>query len=158
MVAFAKPKRALRAEVSAVVAAPDLECGSKAPRAAREIEKPVALAVALHKLDALERFERSDENGRGDSGALAHDIEHEVRAIIEKNIGVARGEIHRANTRSRAAKVMSGGVARRIGFRFHDAPAEAAPGEIVDDNFPDEEACQLDSTSRKLRATKTANR
>ncbi len=139
------------------MAAPDLECGSKASRAAREIEKPVGLAVALHKLDALERFERSDENGRGDSGALAHDIEHEVRAIIEKNIGVARGEIHRANTRSRAAKVMSGGIAGRIGLRFHNAAAEAARGEIADDNFSDEEARQLDGISWKLSATKTAD-
>ena len=117
----------------------------------------VGLAVALHKLDALERFERSDENGRGDSGALAHNIEHEVRAIIEKNIGVARGEIHRANTRSRSAKVMSGGIAGRIGFRFHDAPAETARGEIVDDNFSDEEVRQLDGISRKLSATETAD-
>jgi len=139
------------------VAAPDSECGSKASRAAREIEKPVGLAVALHKLDALERFERSDENGRRDSGALAHDIEHEVRAIIEKNIGVARGEIHRANTRSRAAKVMSGGIAGRIGLRFHNAAAEAARGEIADDNFSDEEARQLDGISWKLSATKTAD-
>jgi len=148
MAGFAQPERGGSAEIQPVVEAVDLKGGSKASRAAREIEKPGVLAVALHELDALEWFESPDEDGRGDSGALAHDIEHEVRAVIEKNVGMTVGEIHRTNARSWAAKVMSGGIAGRIGFRFHDAPAETARGEIVDDNFSDEEVRQLDGISR----------
>src|SRR2546430_6579544 len=45
---------------------------------------------------------------------------------------------------------MSGGVAGRIGFRFHDAAAEAARGEIVDDDSPDEETSEHDGVRRKL--------
>ena len=44
-----------------------------------------------------------------------------------------------------------------IDFSFHDATAEAASGEIVDDNFSDEKARQANGISRKLGATKTAN-
>jgi len=71
------------------VAAPDLECGSKASRPrvrsrSRLVSRWRCISLMPSKVRA------SDENGRGDSGALAHDIEHEVRAIIEKNIGVAR--------------------------------------------------------------------
>src|SRR5258708_397393 len=157
MVVFAETQRGRSAEIEPVVSAPDWEWGGKAARDAGEVEKPVGLAVALHDLDAFEGFERSDEDGRGDPGALAHGIEHEVRAVVEKNISVARGEIHRANTRSRSAKVMSGGIAGRISFRFHDATAEAASGEIVDYNFSDEKARQANGISRKLSATKTAN-
>src|SRR2546427_8149079 len=157
MANFAQRERGGSAEIQAVVAAPDLKGGSKASRAAREIEKPGVLAVALHELDALEWFESPDEDCRCGSSRFAHDIEHEMRAVIEKNVGVAVGEIHRMNARSWAAKVMSGGIAGRIGFRFHDAPAETARGEIVDDNFSDEEVRQLDGISRKLSATETAD-
>jgi hypothetical protein len=52
---------------------------------------------------------------------------------------------------------MSGGIAWRIGLRFHNAAAEAARGEIADDNFSDEEARQLDGISWKLSTTKTAD-
>jgi len=53
---------------------------------------------------------------------------------------------------------MSGGIAWRIGLRFHNAAAEAARGEIADDNFSDEEACQLmvlagSSVRRRRRTT-----
>jgi len=157
VVAFREPKRALSAEIKTVVTSVDLKSGRKASRAAGEIEEPSGLAVLLHELDALEGFERSDKDSGGDSGALAHDIKHEMRAIIEENVGMAGSKIHRANAWSRAAEVMSGGIARRIGLRFHDAATQAAGGEIVNDNFSNEAARQLDGISRKLCATKTAD-
>jgi hypothetical protein len=43
---------------------------------------------------------------------------------------------------------MSGGIPWRVGFRFHDAAAEAARGEIVDHDFSDEEASELDGVKR----------
>jgi len=44
------------------------------------------------------------------------------------------------------------GIAGGIGFRFDDAAAEAASGEIADDNLSDQEARQLDGISRKFSA------
>ena len=120
---FAQPERAGGAKVETVVAAIDLKSGGEASRAAREIEKLASLAVALHELDAIEGLECADQDGRCDSSRLAHDIQHEVRAVIEKNVGVAGGEVHRTDARSRAAEMMSGGIAGRISFRFHDAAA-----------------------------------
>jgi len=137
---FAQPERAGGAKVEPVVAAIDLKSGGEASRAAREIKKLTGLAVALHELDTIEGLECADQDGRCDSSRLAHDIQHEVRAVIEKNVGVAGGEIHRTNARSRAAEMMSGGIAGWISFRFHDAAAQAARGKIVDDDLSDEEA------------------
>jgi hypothetical protein len=35
--------------------------------------------------------------------------------------------------------MMPRGITRRIGFRFHDAPADAPAGEIVNDNLANQE-------------------
>ena len=157
MAGFTQPEGAGGAKVEAVVAAIDSKSGGEASGAAGEIEKPSGLAVALHELETLKRFEGADEDRGGGFLRFAHDVEHEVRAIIEKNVGVAMGEIHRTNARSRAAEVMSGGIAGRIGFRFHDAAAEASRGEIVDDDSSDKEASETDSVGGKVGAAETAN-
>jgi len=86
---FAQPERAGGAKVEPVVAAIDLKSGGEASRTAREIKKLTGLAVALHELDTIEGLECADQDGRCDSSRLAHDIQHEVRAVIEKNVGVA---------------------------------------------------------------------
>src|SRR5882762_2792335 len=117
MAGFAQPERAGSAEVEAVVATVDLKSGSEAPGAAGEIEEPGGLAMALHELDAFERFEGTDEDCGGDSGRLAG----------------------------------------RIGLRFHNAAAEAARGEIVDDNSSDEEASEIDGVRWKLSAAEAAD-
>jgi len=139
------------------VAPIDLKSGGEASGAGRETEKLTGLALALHQLDAIEGLERADENGRGDSSGLAHDIEHEVRAIVEKNVGVAGIEIHRTNPRSRPAEMMSGGIPWRISFRLHNAAAQAARGKIVDNDFSDEEASELDGVRWKLGAAEAAD-
>ena len=130
----------------------DSKGGSEPSGAAGEIEKSRGLAVALHKLDAIKGFESANEDRGGGSGGLANDIEHEVRAIVEENVSVAGTEIHRADAWSRATEVMSGGVAGRIGLRFHDTAAEAARKEIVDDDFSDEEASEANGVRWKFGA------
>jgi hypothetical protein len=156
MAGFAQPELAGGAQVEPVVAAVDLKGGGEPSRATREIEKPSGLAVPLHDRDSVERFEGADENrGRNTSG-FADDIEHEVRAIVEKNVDVAWSEIHRANPRCWAAKMVSGGVARRIGFCLHDAAAKAARREIVNDDLSDEEACEFDGIAWKFGAAEAA--
>jgi hypothetical protein len=54
--------------------------------------------------------------------------------------------------------MMSRGIARRIGLRFHNAAAEAARGEIVDDNSSDEEASEIDGVRWKFSPAKAADR
>jgi hypothetical protein len=157
MTGFAKPELAGGAEVAAVVAAVDFESGGEAPGAAGEIEKPNGLAVALHECDALKWFDSADEDSGSDTCMLTNYIEHEVRAIVEENVGVARGEVHRANPWSWAAEMMSGRIAGRISFRLHDAAAQAPSRETVDDDFSDEESCELDGIRRKVGASETSN-
>jgi hypothetical protein len=54
--------------------------------------------------------------------------------------------------------VVPGGIAGGIGFRFHDAAAEAARRKIVDDGSSDEEASEIDSVVGKFGAAKAADR
>src|ERR1700675_2660294 len=96
--------------------------------------------MTLHQFDAIERLESANENRCGGPGGLTDDVEHEVRAVVEKNVRVAAGEIHGANARRGTAEVMTSGIAGRVCFRFDNAAAEASTREIVDDHFADEEA------------------
>lgn len=154
----AEPERAGSAEIQAIVAAVDLESGGEASRAAGEVEKASGVAMTLHEFDAIERFESADENGGGGAGRFADDVEHEVGAVVEEDVGVALGEIHGADARRGAAEMMAGGIAGRIGFGFDDAAAEASGGEIVDDDFADEEAGESDGARGKFGTMETADR
>jgi hypothetical protein len=53
---------------------------------------------------------------------------------------------------------MSGGIAGRIGFRFHDAAAKAARREIVDEDPSDKKTSEVDGVSWKFSAAKAADR
>jgi hypothetical protein len=153
----AEPKRAGSAEVQAIVAAVDEKGGSEAAGAAGEIEKTSGVAISLHQFDAVKGFEGANEDGRGCAGRFADNVEHEVRAVIEKDVRVALREIHRTNAGSGAPEVMTGRIARRIGFGFHDAAAEAPDGKVVDDDFADEETRESYGVLRKFRAAETAD-
>jgi len=146
----AEPERTGSAEINAIVTAVDLESGGEAARAAGEVEKASGFAMSLHECNSVKGFESADENGGGGSGRFADYIEHEVRAVVEKNVGVALGEIHGADARRGATEMMAGGIAGRIGFGFDDAATEASGGEIVDDDFADEEAGKSDGARGKV--------
>src|SRR5260221_3335747 len=93
-----------------------------------------------------------DMNSPADSDRFCADVEHEVIAIAEIDVGVASAKKHGAIARGGAAKVVSGGIALRIRLRFHDTAAKPDAGEFADDNFADEKACQRDSVPTQLGA------
>jgi hypothetical protein len=157
-IADAEPEWSGGAEIEAVVPAIDLQRRGKTPGAAREIEEPGRFAVALHEFDALERFERADQDRRGNPGRLAHDVQHEVRSVIEKNVGVPGMKIHGTNARSRTTVVMAGGIAWWIGFGFDDSSAQAAGRKIVNDDFADEKVREFNRVVREFAAAETADR
>jgi len=140
-----EPQRFMGAKIGAIVTAVDLQRLRKPSGTSREIEQLGCLTVPLHKLNALERFERANQNRGSGFGGLAHDVEHEVRAIVEENVDVARGQVHRANSGSGSAKMMPRGIAGRIRFGFDNAAADAPSRQFVNHNFPDQEARELDS-------------
>src|SRR5690348_14899223 len=53
--------------------------------------------------------------------------------------------------------MMSCGIARGICFRLHDAATDASGGEIVHDDFADQETSELDGVFWKLGAANPAN-
>ena len=150
--AGSEPERARGAQVHSIMTAINPKSGGKASGAAREVEQASGAAIVLHKLDAIERFEGTNENGGGGSRRLTHDIEHEVGAVVEKNINVALGKIHGADARGWAAEMVAGGITGRIGLGFDNAAAETPRGEIVDDDFADEESREGDGARGKFGA------
>jgi hypothetical protein len=153
-----EPERAGCAKIEAVVAAVDSKGRAQAAGTAGEIEKASGLAMAPHVSDPLEGFKSSDENGGSDSGGLADDVQHEMNAVIEKNIYVTRGQIHRADAWRWPAEMVTGGIAGGIGFDFDNATAQTAGREIVDDDFTDEEAREFEGFCWKFRAVQPAER
>ena len=139
------------------MAAVDSKGGCEATRAASQIQKASGVAMLLHELDSIERFYSTNENGGGYSGGFADDVEHEVRAVIEENVGVALREIHGANARRGSAEMVTGGVTGRISFGFDDAATDAPGGKIVDNHFPDEEAGESYGGLWELRAAEAAD-
>lgn len=111
----------------------------------------------LHLLDAVEGFERADEDAPTDARDFSADIKHEVIAVTKVHVGVASAHKHGTIARGWTAKVMSGGIALRIGFGFHDTTAEADTGEFANDDFVDEKAGQGDGIRRQFGAAKAAD-
>ena len=140
------------------MAAVDSKSGSEPARSAGQIECTRGFAMTLHQRDSLERLNRADENRRGGSGWFADNVEHEMRAIVEKDVGVAGSEIHRADSRRWATKMMTGWIAGWIGFDFDNSPTQTASTEIVHDDFANEEARELDGVLGKFIALQTAQR
>jgi len=140
----AQPERAGSTEVGTVERAVDVESRGEASRTAGEIEQAGGLAVMLHLLNAVQGFERADQNAAADSRDFGANVEHEVVAIAEIDVGVAAAQKHGAIARRWAAEVVRGGIALRIGFGFYDAAAEAAAKQFANDDFADEEPRQRD--------------
>jgi len=148
----AEPERAGSAEIRGIEGAVDAQSGGEAPRTAREVEQTGSFTMLLHLRDTLKGLERADQDAPADSDRFCADVEHEVIAIAEIDVGVASAKKHGAIARGGAAKVVSGGIALRIRLRFHDTAAKPDAGEFADDNFADEKACQRDSVPRQLGA------
>ena len=80
-----------------------------------------------------------------------------MMAIGKINVSVATAKKHRLIAWCRPAKVMGSGIARRVGFGFHDAPCHPAEGNLPNNEFADEVPSQSDGSGRQFRATQSSN-
>jgi hypothetical protein len=115
------------------------------------------LAMLLHLGNALEGFEGADEDTAADSGDFGGDVEHEVVAVAEIDVGVAAAQEHGAIARGGSAKVVGGGIALRISLGFYDAAAEAGAGEFADYDFADQEAGEGHGVGGEFSAAEAAD-
>ena len=153
----AEPERAGSAEIRGIERAVDAQSGGEAPRAAREVEQAGGFTMLFHLRDTLKGLECADQDAAADADSFRADVEHEVIAIAEIDVGVASAKKHGAVARGGAAKMVSGGIALWIRLRFHDTAAKPGAGEFADDNFADEKAGQRDSVPRQLGAAEAAD-
>jgi hypothetical protein len=157
MAGEAEPERPGGAQIQAIMAAVNLKSSGETAGTTGEIEKASGLAMNLHQLDSLERFESANEDGSGGSRWFANHVEHEMRSIVKENVGVALAEIHGADAQSGPAEMVPGGIAGRISFGFDDASGEPPRGEIVNDNFSNQKTRESDRVLRKFRTTQTTD-
>ncbi len=155
---YAEPERAGGAEVCGVEGAVNAQSGGEASGTAGKVEQARGLAVTRHLLDALQRLQGADEDAAADSRGLCADVEHEVIAVAKINVGVTNAETHGASALGRAAKVVGGGVARRVGLGFDNTAAKADAGEFADDDFADEKAGQSHGVQGKFGTAEATNR
>jgi hypothetical protein len=94
--------------------------------------------VELHPLNTFERFESADQDAAAYVWDFGADVQHEVIAIGEVDVRVSSAQKHRAIAGSWSAKVMCGGIARRVGFGLNDAAAKSAGGMFADNDFADQ--------------------
>jgi len=153
----AEPERAGGAEVCGLEGVVNTQSGGEAPGTAGKVEQARGLALTHHLLDSLQRLQGADEYAAADSGGLRADVEHEVIAVAKIDVGVANAEKHGAIAQGGAAKVVGGGVARRVGFGFDNTAAKAHTGEFADNDFADEKAGQSHGVQGKFGTAEAAN-
>ena len=149
-----QPEGTRSTKVCAVERAVNEESGREAAGTAGEVERARGLAVTLHLLYAFQGFKGTDQDATADSGCLRADIEHEMIAVGEIDVSVAAAEKHGAIARSGAAKVVRGGIARRVGLRFDNATAETSARKFADDDFADQKPSQRYGVQREFHASK----
>jgi hypothetical protein len=113
--------------------------------------------VKLHLVYAFERLKRTDQHPASNVQGFRGDIEHEMIAVGEVDVGVAAAEKHRAIARGGPSKMMGGGIARRIGFGFDDAADKLAGWEFANHHLADEETGEGDGPSGQLGAAEASN-
>ena len=151
---YGQPKRAGGAQVQAILAEIHLKCLGQTAGALADIRE--ARRGGGHGFDAFERLDGAQKNSGADTGRFAGDIQQERRAVGEIDVRVPSLQKERLIAARLADEGMSGGVADRIGFGFHDAPAEPYGANVMDQNFADQVARQLDGIGRELGAAETA--
>ena len=108
-----QPKRPRRAQINAIDAAIDLQRRGQPAGAAREIEQPGGPSMPFHLVDALDRFERADQNSAAHTRRFGTDVEHEMIAIGKINVAMAVLQKQRTITAREAAECMRRGIANR---------------------------------------------
>jgi hypothetical protein len=146
----AKPQRTGRAKIHPIDTLVNAKCGSQAAGSAREIKQADGAAMTAHQFNPFDRLDRAQKHSSAHAGLLAGNIHHERRAVNEINVRVTVLEKKRAIAGRLAAEGVAGRVARKIGFGFDDAPAQAPGGEIANESFANQVACELDGIYRQL--------
>jgi len=153
----AQPERPLGAKIGAIVAFIDLQCGGQPPRPSRQIANPSGLVIVPpHQADSFQRFDSPQKDARPNACRFACDVQQPAGAIGEIDVSMAALQKKRAIARCLAAKGVSGGVSRRVGFRLYNAPADAALGHIVNQSFTDQELRELHRCAGELASAQAS--
>jgi hypothetical protein len=154
---FAQPKRPSSTQIDAVETPVNLQCQRQPAGPPGQIQKPGGLAVHPHLIEAFERLQRADEHSASYVWRLGSDIQHEMIAVGEVDVGMAAAQEHGANPRGRPPKMMRSGIPRRISFGFDDSADQPPGGQLSHHYLADKEARQRHRPDGQLGPAETAN-
>jgi hypothetical protein len=93
----------------------------------------------FHLVLAFQRFQSADEHAPAHAGYFGGDVEHEMVAVAEINVGMAPAQKHRTIARRRPNEVVRRGIASRISLGLDNATAQASSRQLAHDDFADQE-------------------
>ena len=126
------------------------------PRA--EIVEACSAAAALHLGDAFERLQSTNQDTSAYARHFGTDVEHEVVAVREVDVGAAALQIHHLVSWRRASVVVRGRIFRRVGLCFDDASGHSQSGKVADDELADQISRQRHRADRQLRPAQAPDR
>ena len=151
-----KPERAGGAQIDTVEGAVDLQRGGQPTRTARKVQEAGSVPMLFHPRDTFERLKSADEHAAADSRNFGGDVEHEVIAIAEVNVGMATAQEHGAIARRWTTKVMGGRVTLRVSLGFDNASSQARAVKFPHDDLADQEAGERHGVRGQCSASQKA--
>src|SRR5439155_15994181 len=124
---------------------------------AGEVEHALCSAMPLHRPQAFQRLERTQQDARSYAWRFATDVDREPAAVDEINIGVSALQKQRVVASRAAAERMRRRIADNVRLGLDDAAGDAPARVIVDQYLADEIACQCGRVSRQLGSAQSAN-
>ena len=152
-----QPQGAWSAEVEAVQAAVDFQRLGKPAWATCQVAYPQDIPATLHMFHAFQGLKSTDENTAARAREFGGDIQHEVIAIAEVDIGVAAAQEHRPIAGRLAAKMVRCRVLWGISLGLHDAPTESCCWQFSDDNLAHKKLRQRDGIGGEFSPAEEAD-
>lgn len=152
-----QPQEPPREEIRAIERSVDSKRPTEPAGTPAEIEGPLHFSSPGHEREPFDGLEGAHQYARSFSSRFARQIEAKRRAINLIHIRVMRRPKKRRIAQALTRKGMTGGIVRKIGFRFDDAARRDSFLAIAHENTTQQCLCQgfrLDRQNARVEARK----
>lgn len=100
--------------------------------------------IPLHQVDAVKRFDGTDQDRSGKALLFGHRVQAVVEAVDHVHIGASGwAEHHLGSPRAPLRRVTGEVVRTDVGLRLDDDPRSAAASKVADEDLSDQISCNL---------------
>jgi hypothetical protein len=153
-----KPKAIVSTKVGSVKSEVNPQGGGKPSRTPGQLVSLSGARTTLHNFEALQGFNRAQEDAGADARKFTRDIQHIGGPINEVNVSVPALEIEGAIASGGSSKSVPRLIIDYIGFGLDDPSAHPTRGDIMDQNFADEIPGELDRIHWQDAAVKASDK